>query len=147
MNKLFENWNKFLNEDGANRFCYFLNDFKRRLSKISSTERQGVVSFISGLLSLGDEPAQWAEGEREETISDLTHILAMGSDPNQEPVSDEELQRMRLPRDFVLLTMDNKAARAIMKSIRLLLELTPEEQKEVYEALSTNGAEACDLHY
>ena len=139
MNKLFESWNKFLKEDGANRFAYFMDDFKRRLSKASPEEGPLVLSFMSGLLGLGDEPAQWAEGEREETINDITSILARISDPSQEPVSDEELQRMRLPRDFVFFTMDNKAARAIMKSIRLLLELTPEEQKEAYEILSMNG--------
>ena len=140
MKKLFENWNRYLKEDGANRFAYFMDDFKRRLSKASPEERTNVLSFVEGLLGLGDEPAQWAEGEREETINDITSILARASDPSQEPASDEELQRMRLPRDFVLFTMDNKAARAIMKSIRLLLALPRREQVNAYyHILSMNG--------
>ncbi len=140
MKQLFENWNRYLKEDGANRFAYFMDDFKRRLSKASPEERTNVLSFVEGLLGLGDEPAQWAEGEREQTLADIKRVLDRESDPDQTSYSDEELSQMRLPRDFVLFTMDNKAARAIMKSIRLLLALPRREQVNAYyHILSMNG--------
>ena len=151
---LIENWRRFLNEkgprekypgkpfEGGNRFAYFKDDFRRRLAKVSPQERQEVTSFIQGLLGMGEEPAEWSDGEREQTLDDITDFLQRQSDPGQEQVSDEELAQMRLPPDFVLLRMDNERARALMKSIRLLLELTPEEQEEAaYTILGISAPE------
>jgi hypothetical protein len=84
---------------------------------------------------MGDDPAEWAEGERQQTLDDITAVLARESDPQQTPVSDEELLQMQLSRELVLLRIDNKKARSIMRSIRDLLTLSDEEQKEIINEL------------
>jgi hypothetical protein len=156
MKQLFENWNRYLNEadygeytrkprgpEGAGHGHYgggrYANDqltkFEDRLAKLGIDAAQEVVRFLIGLASMGDDPAEWSEGEREQTIDDLTDILATQSDPNQEPVSDEELERMQLPPEFVLLRVDNKKAQSVMKSIRSLLQLPAEQQEWVIDEL------------
>ena len=112
-----------------------LTKFEDRLRSLGIDDAQGAVRFLIALAGMGDDPAEWAEGEREQTLDDITAVLARESDPQQTPVSDEELLQMQLSRELVLLRIDNKKARSITRSIRDLLTLSDEEQKEIINEL------------
>ena len=151
MKQLFESWNSYLNEVDDSKWkrqprgggrgygdryaSDKLTKFEDRIRRLGIDDGQSVVRFLIGLTGMGDDPAEWAEGEREQTLDDITAVLARESDPQQTPVSDDELLQMQLHRDFVLLRIDNKKARSIMKSIRDLLTLSDEEQKEIINQL------------
>jgi len=151
MKKLFENWNRFLSEADYGKWkrqprgggrgygdryaSDKLTKFEDRLRSLGIDDARHLVQFLIGLVGMGDDPAEWAEGERQQTLDDITAVLARESDPQQTPVSDEELLQMQLSRELVLLRIDNKKARSIMKSIRDLLTLSDEEQEEIINEL------------
>jgi len=112
-----------------------LTKFEDRLRSLGIDDARHLVQFLIDLAGMGDDPAEWAEGERQQKLDDITAVLARESDPQQTPVSDEELLQMQLSRELVLLRIDNKKARSIMKSIRDLLTLSDEEQEEIINEL------------
>jgi len=112
-----------------------LTKFEDRLRSLGIDDARHLVQFLIDLAGMGDDPAEWAEGERQQKLDDITAVLARESDTQQTPVSDEELSQMRLSRELVLLRIDNKKARSIMRSIRDLLTLSDEEQKEIINEL------------
>jgi len=151
VNKLFENWNRYLNEADDSKWkrqprgggrgygdryaSDNLTKFEDRLRSLGIDDARHLVQFLIGLAGMGDDPAEWAEGERQQTLDDITAVLARESDPQQTPVSDEELSQMRLSRELVLLRIDNKKALSIMRSIRDLLTLSDKEQEEIINEL------------
>ena len=108
--------------EGAGRDYYgggrYANDqltkFEDRLSRLGIDDAREVVNFLN----------EWDVGEREQTINDLTAMLA-----------GQKVEGSAIPRDFVLLRVDNKKARSVMESIRQWLKLSDEDQWKILDEL------------
>jgi hypothetical protein len=95
-----------------------LTKFENRLGRLGIDEARQVVNFLN-LVST----KVWV-GQREQKINDLTAMLA-----------GQKVEGSGFPRDFVLLRVDNKKARSVMKSIRQWLKLSDEDQRKILDEL------------